>query len=144
MRRTLYAFAGITAGLIALFTPTAQATSPQPADHCKRVARADRALCHQVQRQHPYGHVGATSSWSVPSGRAIVRDITHSGLTKTDMHYALKAEAASYRANVTHVRVNMDAVLKRCGSDGQMIVRLVDEDGKPDGRKLTEKVIDCP
>ena len=108
---------------------------------CKRVAAADRALCRTVYRQHAYGVVNGTSEWSAPAGPAIVHDVTHQGLTKSEMHSYLTGEAAEYRRNVTAVQVNMD---KLKNSDCRWVIGFKDEDGKPGGRKLTQVRQSCP
>lgn len=146
------AFAGITAGLVALFTATATASgatqgNPLPAD-CKRVAVADQTLCHKVYLQHPFGAAYGSgdniSGWSNPSGKVIVKEVTHDGLTKREIHDGLVANADEYRLWVTGVPVNMDSIVRKCGNtDGQWVIRFHDEDGKPGGRKLTYKYIDC-
>lgn len=146
MRNSLkMAFAGITAGMLALFGITAQAdaTDTLPAD-CHRVATADRTLCHRVYLQHPYGAAYGSGGWSAPNGKALVREITHQGYTKAEMHDALVAEASNYRLWVTAVPVNMDDIKLKCGSKGgAWVIDLRDEDGKPGGVKLTRKRVVC-
>jgi hypothetical protein len=143
------AFAGITAGLITTFTATTSAQGATSAHHhsadCKIVAAADRALCLDVQRQHAYGWVNDDGAQILnPNGRALVHEITHDGMSKTQMHRALKATAAEYRDHVTAVKVNMDAIVRVCGNtDGRWIISFVDEDGMPGGLKLTRKTVDC-
>lgn len=140
------AFAGITTGMLTLFGITAEASTPRPSGDCGRVAAADYKLCGQVQRQHPYGVAFPEGGgWSAPSGKALVREFTHQGYTKGEIHSALVGEAKSYRDNVTAVPVNMDAIVKKCGTTrGQWIVELRDEDGHRGGVKLTHKFIVCP
>lgn len=141
------------AGFAALFMPlsadAAPVTAPTAATirtgDCYWVAPADRNLCRTVRAQHPYGWTdskGNPQTW-VPSGKALVREITHQGLTKGEMRDYLQAEARNYRDHVTQIKINSDAVLKRCGSDGVGMVSFVDEDGKPGGRKYTWARIAC-
>lgn len=108
------AFAGITLAAAALWAPTAEATDTASAD-CRRVATADRTLCHRVELQHPYGASYGDGGWTAPNGKAIVHEITHQGLTKTEMHDYLIAEAGNYRQWVTAVPVNMDEITRKCG-----------------------------
>jgi hypothetical protein len=121
------AFAGITLGMVALWAPTAQATSHR-ADDCQRVATADRALCRTVQRQHGYGWTDAAGNplnWE-PNGKALVHDITHQGLTKSEMHSYLTGEHASYREHVTAVTFNVDKIRKECGHTlGNGVVQMI-------------------
>lgn len=145
--RLTLAFAGITAGFVALFGFSAEAASPHShASDCKRVAEADRALCRQVQAQHSYGayYGDPNAYWSVPAGPVIVHELTHQGYTHAEMRAALHGYAAEYRKWVTAVPVNMDVMVKRCGNtDGQWVVSYRDEDGKPGGLKLTYARIVC-
>lgn len=153
MRKTGITFVALTSALVALFTATTSAEGAQRPAHrpdCSLVAKADRSLCGRVQRQHAYGAFLSTdprtevSGWSAPNGRALVHEITHQGLTKTEMHSYLTGEAATYREWVTAVPVNMDAIVRKCGNtDGEWIVRFQDEDGKPGGRKQTRRFIRC-
>jgi hypothetical protein len=144
------AFAGVTAGMLALFGITASADA-SPAKHshtsdCKRVAARDYALCRRVQLQHAYGVVNPDgSSVSTPNGRVIVHEITHDGLpTDAEMRAGLQGAALDYRAAVTAVTVNMDAMVRKCGNpDGRWVVQYRDEDGKPGGVTLTLKRIVC-
>lgn len=145
--RLTLAFAGITAGFVALFGFSAEAASPHShASDCRLVAKADRKLCAQVQAQHSYGayYGNPHAYWSVPSGRVIVHELTHQGYTHEEMRAALRGYAREYREYVTHVTVNMDAMVKKCGNtDGQWVVSYRDEDGKPGGTKLTYKRVVC-
>lgn len=131
------------AGAFALLGSPAQgATTP---DDCNRVASADRAVCRTVKAQHAYGWTdskGNPKNW-VAKGSALVKEITHQGLTKREMGDYLRGEASNYRTWVTHVTVNMDDVMRKCGSDGMGAVQFVDEDGKPGGAKYTWKRIVC-
>lgn len=136
------AITAVLAGFAALFMPSADAA---PAGDCHRVAAADRTLCRSVQAQHSYGWTdskGNPQTW-VPSGKVVVREITHQGLTKAEMRDYLKAADSNFRGHVTQIKINSDAVLKRCGSDGTGAVTFVDEDGKPGGRKYTWARIVC-
>lgn len=139
------AFAGILAGVGILFAPTADAAAKP--DDCHRVATADRTLCRLVQLQHPYGRSfdgTRYGAWSNPSGKALVKEITHSGYTKREMHDELAGEASQYRLTVTAVPVDMDAIKRTCGNtDGYWAVQFVDADGKPGGTKLTYKHVVC-
>lgn len=153
------AFAGITAGAMSLFALTAEASTPPPApvaavkraphNHatdCKIVAAADRALCKRVQTFHAYGSYDGNphAYWSVDSGIINVHELTHDGLTHAEMRAQLKGYDAEYREWVTAVPVNMDAMVKKCGNtDGRWIVEYRDEDGRPDGLKLTYPHIIC-
>ncbi len=143
------AFAGITAGLLTLFGVNAQASTPRAHSHatdCKIVAAADRALCKKVQTFHSYGSYTGNpyAYWSVDSGIINVHELTHDGLTKAEMHAALKGYEREYREYVTAVPVNMDAMVKKCGNtDGYWVVSYRDEDGRPGGTKLTYKRIVC-
>lgn len=158
--RLTLAFAGITAGFVALFGFSAEAASPQdaapvvtvkraPHNHasdCRLVAKADRKLCAQVQAQHSYGayYGDPNAYWSVPAGPVIVHELTHQGYTHAEMRAALRGYAREYREWVTAVPVSMDAMVKKCGNtDGQWVVSYHDEDGKPGGTKLTYKRIVC-
>jgi hypothetical protein len=139
------AFAGITAGMIALFGATAQASTAKVTGDCARVAKADRKLCTAILRHHSYGAVlpGGGSTFT-PNGRALVHELTHQGLTKTELHAGLRAIDADYRANVTAVPVNMDALVRKCGNtDGRYVVSYQDADGHPGGLKLTHVVAQC-
>lgn len=139
------AFAGVLTGLGVLFAPSAGATATP--DDCNRVASADHTLCERVKLQHPYGRSfdgTRFGAWSDPDGKALVRGITHSGESASDMHDELTGEAAEYRYNVTAVPVDMDAVKRTCGDTrGYWAVSFVDADGKPGGTQLTYKHVVC-
>lgn len=149
------AFAGISAGLLALFGVQAQASTPRTHNHatdCKIVAPADRALCKRVQTFHSYGSYDGNQHayWSVDSGTVNVHELTHDGLTKAEMHAALVGYSREYAAYVTAVPVNMDSMVRKCGNtDGRWVVSYRDEDGKPQqgpkdpNTKLTYKRIVC-
>jgi hypothetical protein len=144
MRKILAAIAGIGTGLLMLFAPSASGASG--ADDCARVAPADRKLCGMVKRQHSYGayYGDPHAYWSVPDGRTLVHELTHQGMTKAEMHAGLRGMAKEYQEYVTHVTVNMDALVKKCGNtDGQWVIGYRDEDGRPGGTKLTYKRIVC-
>jgi hypothetical protein len=137
----LRAFTGITAVFTALYGFQAQAATPRaPHSHasdCKRVAKADRKLCAQVQAQHSYGayYGDPHAYWSNPNGRVLVHELTHDDLTQGEMRAGLRGYAAEYREWVTAVPVNMDAMVKKCGNtDGQWVVGYVDEDDLADGK----------
>jgi len=154
--RTLTAFVGVTAGLVALFTPTAQATSDQApvkarhshADDCKRVPADVRTLCGWVRGQLPYAYAGSGGGLNqVVSGQLIIREVAHSGLTPREQRSALRGHAAAYRKHVLTTRtiaVDLTSLAKLCGTDGQFIVGRIDDDGKPGGSKSTRVEIDCP
>lgn len=146
MRKFTAAFAGITAGFIALFTATASAEgAPQHRSDCSRVAKADQPLCRVILGQQAYGWVNPDGSEIItPRGRVLIRELTHDGLTYREMHHGVVSINREYRLHVTAVPVNMNSIVKKCGNtDGQWVVSFVDEDGKPGGVKLTKKVIDC-
>lgn len=156
--RTLAAFTGITAGLAALFAPTAQATSDRAAarpaavhshaDDCKRVARADRPLCATVRGQFPYAYVGDGGGLNqMAAGRLLVQEIVHGGLTAWEERDALRGAARSYREHATHTRsivVDLKSLAALCGTDGQFTVGFSDDDGRPGGSKSDRVEIDCP
>lgn len=141
--------AAVVASLALLGGAVASASAdgvPVSAD-CKRVAAADRTLCHRVELQHAYGRSfdgTRNGAMVVPSGKKLVHEITHAGLSKRGMHDGLVQEADAYRFNVTAVPVDMDAIVRTCGStDGAWAVQFVDADGKPGGVKLTYKHVIC-
>lgn len=144
--RKIIGLIGATLTAVALLHSSSNATAV-PANDCDRVTVADRKLCKSVQGQHSYGAYyfnDFDATWSTPNGRVLVREITHDGLTKAEMHAALVAYAAEYREYVTHVTVNMDAMVKKCGNtDGQWVTSYVDEDGRDGGTKLTYRRIVC-
>ena len=162
MTRSFMAFAGITAGLVTLFTPTAQATSPSlthrpaktaatapnPAHNCARVPANVRDLCTQVNTQVPYAYVGKGGGLNqAVGGNLIVNEITHSGLTQREMRSALRGESLAYRKHFLNTRtiaVDLTSLAALCGTDGQFIVGRTDDDGKPGGSKSTRVEIDCP
>lgn len=132
------AFAGITLGMIALWAPSAEATGKP--DDCRIVAAADRTLCARVKLQHPYGAAYGDGGWGSPSGKVIVHEITHQGLTKGEMHDYLMAEADDYRLWVTGVPVNMDEITRKCGDhNGRWVVDFV----KRSGTYMTRKLVVC-
>lgn len=131
LRAALYG--GVAAALLALLTPTADASTPRPSGDCAKVRPADYRLCAKVRAQHAYGWTnshGTPMNW-VPNGRALVKEITGQGLTGAEMHDYLTGAASSYRAWVTHVTFNVDAIVKRCGhKHGSAGVALVTEHGQ--------------
>jgi hypothetical protein len=139
MYKRYAAITTIMGGLIALFTPTADAA---PSGDCARVAAADRSLCRSVQAQHAYGWTdsqGNPLNWVV-NGRLLVREITHQGLTQEEMGDYLRAEARNYRNYVTHVSFNMDAITRACGHrGGSGSVAYVTERGK----SYTFRIVVC-
>ncbi len=144
LKKITAAVVAIGAGLSLLIAPTAHSAA-EP-DDCQLVARTDVKLCRTVQAQHAYGAINDNGhgAWSAPNGRALVREITHQGLSKAEMRNYLQGEARNYRRHVTAVPVNMDTIVKRCGNtDGYWKVQLIDEDNKPGGRKLTIRTIVC-
>lgn len=154
-------FAGITAGLAALFTPTAQATGPvtdRPAQHtvaapnpardCTRVPADVRELCTWVSAQTPYAYVGKGGGLNqVAGGNLIVNEIAHSGLTKREMRSALRGHSNAYTKHVFNTRsiaVDLSSLARLCGTDGQFVVGFIDDDGRKGGSKSTRVEIDCP
>lgn len=139
------AFVGLATGLASLLLASSGQASAKGGD-CDRVASADRSVCRSVLGQHAYGWTdrnGNPMNWVV-SGKVLVREITHQGLSKPEMGDALRAEARSYRDHVTAVKFNTDWMRKVCGNtDGMGAVTFVDEDGKPGGRKYTWARIIC-
>jgi hypothetical protein len=143
--------AAITAALLGAFavvaTPTtapvaAVTAAPLPTD-CKRVAVADRALCTAVYRQRAYGWTtpaGDPQNW-VPNGKALVKEITHQGLTKAEMHSYLTGAQFDYRFYVTDVSFNVDGITKHCGHHRG--AGSVQEIKGRDGHLYTWKVIVC-
>ena len=139
----------LTATLVATFALTSAAgsgmtpTAATVADDCHRVAKADRKLCATVKAQHAYGWTtaaGDPQTW-VPNGRALVREITHQGLTKGEMHAYLTGEASSYREHVTAITFNLDKIVKQCGHHrGYGAVQTVTGN---DGHEYTWKIIMC-
>lgn len=128
---------------VALLYAAGNATAT-PANDCDRVAAADRKLCRIVRAQHAYAFPTETGITEVASGKAIVHEITHGGLSKTEMHAGLSAATAGYQLHVTAVPVSMDWLVKRCGNtDGRWIVGYRDADGKPGGVKITVVRADC-
>ena len=147
MFKRYVAITTVLAGFAALFMPLSADAAPTaaPAADCDRVAVADRNLCRTVRAQHAYGWTdseGNPQTW-VPSGKVVVREITHQGLTKAEMRDYLKAADSNFRDHVTHIKINSDAVLKRCGSDGMAATTFVDEDGRPGGKKYIWTRIVC-
>lgn len=112
------AFAGITLGLIALFTattPSAQATPPTT--DCSRVTHAYQPVCRAVLHQRAYGTTdnhGHPQNWNT-NGKTLVHEITHQGYTQGEIADALVNADRDYRDNVTEVRFNIDAIAHRCG-----------------------------
>lgn len=142
---TTKAATGITAlfiGTWALVGPSASADAA-PLGDCGRVASADRALCKTVRAQHSYGwtdQYGDPSVW-VPNGRALVKEITHQGLTQREMHAHLTGAHADYRRYVTNVSFNMDAIAKKCGhKHGSGSVAYVSD---RHGRSYTFRLVVC-
>lgn len=145
MKKITFAFAGITLGMIGLFAPTAQATGPRT--DCSRVAAADRSLCRAVRAQVAYAFATEGALITVPNGRALVKEITHDGLTRREMHAALVGEASGYVQHVTGARsvaVDLGSLKKYHGSDAQYVVGFEDADGKPGGKRLDRVEIDLP
>jgi hypothetical protein len=144
-------FVGITAAALAIVGGTSGATGAaskgastatvRPVGDCKRVAPADYRLCNSVRHQHAYGHLGTDATWSNPNGVALIKELTHDGLTDSEMHYGLVGTARDYAANVTAVRVSVDSLRN---ADCRWVVSLVDQDHKPGGTKLTMITQDCP
>ncbi len=126
---------------------SASADGVPPSADCKRVATADRTLCHRVELQHPYGRSfdgTRNGALIVPPGKKLVHEITHAGLSKRGMHDGLVQETDAYRFNVTAVPVDTDAIVRTCGNaDGAWVVQFIDADGKPGGVQLTYKHVIC-
>lgn len=128
------AFAGITVGLIALFTavtPGAEA-APRP-DDCRLVAHADQGLCHSVQRQTAYAYATRGGNLVyVPAGRILVHsEVTHAGLTKPEMHDALVGYAGDYAVHVVYahaVAVDLTSLRRAHGTRAQYEVGFVPGD----------------
>lgn len=137
INRKFGAWAGITTGLITIFTATTQASATQAhRTDCDRVARADQALCRSVLGQHAYGWITDSGAViTVPSGRALVREATHDNLSRSEVRAQLRGDAADYRAHVTHVVVNLDKLPHRKGCWYE--VGTIDADGKPGGVQVT-------
>lgn len=134
------AVAGITFGVT---VPALGATTP---DDCALTASTDRTLCHRVQLQHPYGAYLSVANndpnpgWTSPNGKTLVHEITHSGLTRAQMHDSLTSEATSYRLWVTAVPADMDAIVSKCGDhNGQWVTSFV----KSGGVYMTRKRVVC-
>lgn len=162
MTRSFKVYATITAGLVALFTPTAQAVSGQggerpakataaasnPARDCTRVPNDVRELCTWVSAQTPYAYVGKGGGLNqVAAGNLIVNEIAHSGLTPREMRSALRGHSAAYTKHVFNTRsitLDLTSLAKLCGTDGQYIVGRIDDDGRRGGTKSTRVEIDCP
>lgn len=143
--RKIIAAIGAALTAVAFLHAAGNATAAPKAD-CDRVAAADHRLCLSVRAQHSYGaYYGDNAAyWSTDNGKVRVHELTHSGLTKAEMHAGLVGYAREYREYVTAVTVNMDAMVKKCGNtDGQWVVSYRDEDGRPGGTKLTYKRIVC-
>ena len=145
--RKIIALIGALLTTVALVHAAGNATAvPKAGADCDRVAPADKRLCLSVSKYHPYGAWYGTPEayWSVDSGKVNVHELTHSGMTKAEMHAALVGYAREYREWVTAVPVDMDAMVRKCGNtDGRWIVSYHDEDGRPGGLKLTYKRIVC-
>lgn len=148
MTRITAAFTGITTGFLALMAVTATPTTaaPQLGD-CKRVATADQALCLQVKGQFPYAYATEGGIGYVVEGKLLVREITHQGLTKREMHSALVGEARAYHRYATGARsvvINLDSIVKHHGRDAQYDVGIRDTDGKPGGAWKVRVQLDLP
>lgn len=137
----------ITTLFLAVGLTVTTATAASKPDSCTRVAKADRTLCAKVKRQIAYAYATEGGFVEVPNGRALVKDITHQGLTKTEMHSYLRGEALAYKRHVTDARsvaVDLGSVLKHHGSDAQVIAGFHDRDGKPGGKKDNRVELDLP
>lgn len=102
-----------------LLAPSADAT-PKP-DDCNRTAKADRTLCQTVKRQLAYAYATRGAGLEqVADGRALVHQLTHSGLSKNAMHKALRKETdayARYALASGTVIVNTASMRKYFGGD---------------------------
>lgn len=138
-KRTWLAISTIMAGMIALFTPSAEAAP----SGCNRVAPADRALCREVRAQHAYGWTdrqGTPQNW-IPNGRILLKEITGQGLTPAEVHDALTGARRSYRAFVTDVSFDLDKIARICGhKNGSGSVKYVRGD---DGHYYTFRLVSC-
>lgn len=148
-KKIAMAFTGIIAGfgLLLGLTSTGAGAAPQP-DDCNRVAKSDRALCQQVKGQFPYAYVTRGGNVAqVVSGKVLVREITHQGLTKGEMHSYLTGEATQYRRYATgsqSVVINLASLRNAYGTDAQYDVGFHDVDGKPGGKKDIRVELDLP
>lgn len=135
--------ATLTAALLMASIPATAAPKP---DDCNRTAKADRALCQRVKAQHPYAYATPSLMVYTPSGRALVHEITHQGLTHREIHSALTGEASNYRAHTKGrtVLLDMASVLRHHGSDAQVTVGFTDADGRPGGTKHDRVELDLP
>lgn len=139
-----YAFVAdaVTPAIPAAPVAASKALPPLPSD-CRRVAVADRTLCRAVYRQHAYGWTtptGDPQTW-VPKGPALVKEITHQGLTKREMHDYLAGEQLNYRDMVVDISFSMDAIVKHCGhTRGYGAVQYIR--GR-DGHLYTWKMVGC-
>lgn len=152
-RSMIATFIGVTATAVAIVggqasapvsapaTRTATISAVRPLGDCHRVAQADYRLCNAVRSQHSYGHMGTDATWTSPNGITLVRDLTHDGLTKAEIHSGLMGEHADYAANVTNVSVDMDSLHS---PDCQWIIEYQDADHKPGGTKITHVIQVCP
>lgn len=124
-----------TAVGLTVYAPADAATQP---DDCRRVAKADRTLCAKVKAQKPYAYAVSGGLNQVVGGKALVREITHQGLTKPEMHSYLKGEAAAYKRHVTDARtltVDLGSLRKHYGPDA---VYEVTTQGKDDVVSIVE------
>lgn len=156
LRVSVGVFAGITAGLVGLFTPTAQATSDQGsarpaarhshASDCRLVPADVRALCRTVSGQLPYAYAGTGGGLNqMAAGRLLVREIVHGGLTGAEERDALRGAARDYRAHVTNTRaivLDVDSLAALC-EEGEFRVGLTDDDGRPGGKRSVSAAVDC-
>lgn len=141
------AFAGILAGFGMFLAPSSQA-APAPGD-CRLVAKADVPLCQSVQRQAAYVYfTKGGNKVGVPNGRKLVKhEVTHAGLTKTEMHSVLVGYAQDYAKHVVYSRsvvVDVESLRKAYGRDAQVNVGLRDLDGKPGGAWEIRTDLDRP
>lgn len=112
---------------------------------CKPFPAKYRPMCAKVYAQHPFGSADADGGmWSAPAGPVIIAEITGQGLAMGEMIDYLKGARRDYLDNVVRVPLNMDRLKAKCGYDGQYVVKFLDEDGRPGGRKLTQIITDCP
>jgi hypothetical protein len=99
MFKRITAITAALVGAFALVAPSAQGAGKP--DDCTRVAKADQPLCRTVQGQFPYAYATEGGINYVVSGRKLVKEITHQGLTKGEMRSYLRGEAAAYREHAT-------------------------------------------
>lgn len=117
-----FAFIAITAAFttvgLTVVTPADAASKP---DDCNRFAKADRVLCQVVKRQLPYTYATTEGGVNqVVDGKTLIHEITHQGLTQSEMRSYLRAEALNYARNAVTkgaIIVNTASMRKAFGPD---------------------------